>query len=75
MDGDVVLVEWTLSIGFPSAVKSGTFEISREAWNALTLEGREQYIEEMYEEEIWNYIDGSWKIKNANIDDPTTEAW
>lgn len=69
---DPVIVSWSLSIGFVGAVRRGTWEIDREGWNCSSAQEREDMLDEMYKDEISNYIDGGWEVDNAGIDDPTS---
>jgi len=68
-----VRIDYTISIGFPSAKHRGTMTIDRYEWNGLTPGEREKYIDEMYQQEVENVMDGGWNLVNADLDDPIKE--
>lgn len=74
MSIEPVRINWTISIGFVSAVRKGTFEIDREEWDSLTPTERTKYIAEMYDQKVSEYIDGGWQVANADVNDPTGEG-
>ncbi len=74
MTNDPVRVKWTLGIGLSQATRSGVFEIDREEWGGLTKPEREHYLNDCYQQEIANYLDGGWVLLNADLDDPIVES-
>lgn len=65
-----VRVKWTISLGFVTAERRGEFEVDRTEWDERTPTERAALLNEMYQEEINNYIDGGWSLENADLDDP-----
>jgi hypothetical protein len=69
-----VRFSYTISIGFPTAVRRGEFEIDRAEWDAASPTERDAIANEMLEVEISNYMDASWTVENADLDDPQITA-
>jgi len=74
MSTEPVRISWTISIGYPTAKHRGTWEIDREEWNSMTPAARVDHLEEMYQQELSNVLDGGWNLENADIDDPLVES-
>ncbi len=51
------IINWVLSIGYPSAERKGSFEVDDDETDEM--------IEEMVKEEIMNYVDYSWSKTDA----------
>jgi hypothetical protein len=66
-----VRINYTISIGFATAVHRGTFELDRAEWDGMTSDQREVEIEDMFRVELENHLDGGWEVANADLDDPT----
>lgn len=72
-DNGPVLVEWSLSLGFVSGNRNGTFEIDRSEWNTMSPEERSALLDELYEQVVAEYFQGGLNVMNADIDDPIME--
>ena len=51
-----------LAIGFVNGNHEDYVEIPDEDLEGMSEEEKESYFEEIWQEWIWNYIDGGWEV-------------
>jgi len=61
----VLKIKFTLSTGFVGAEHEETVEL--EFKDDMTEEEIEEILEKHWEDWIWNYIDGGWKILKEEV--------
>jgi len=70
-DMSPVIIKYTISIGLHNASRTGTLEVDRTEWNGMTPDERDAYVDELYQGELANVLDGTWYVTNATLNDPT----
>ena len=57
-----VKIEWHVGTGYVGSDHTGTWEIDREDWDAMSEQEREKYLDDMLEEEIRTHIHAGYEM-------------